>query len=215
MAKRPGKGRRDPLFDLPQACADFGRACQLPGFTAAEGAALLGGHNQEVITEQSIVVANQSDQRTIDFLWRLKVLNRAIANGDLPHYLEPRRLVSFADEVNISVPEGFRDAVSELGRAVACAGCEECQRQIIELSAENSALKSQLVEPPHKSRKSFQIIAVSAASILGYRGNAGSDVPAKIADRASLIGLSITQPVVSRLLMDGCKDLEPEWTVDN
>jgi hypothetical protein len=91
------------------------------------------------------------------------------------------------------------------------------KEQFQDLERKNADLVKQLEDPPWKSERSYQIIMLAAAiDGFQYRGWR-SDVPARIADAAARLGLSITAPVVSRHLQQAIEDLEtdPAKPVDN
>lgn len=209
MAKKPRRRQRHPLFDLPQARANYDRVCQLPRFSVHEAAALLCGCDPEVVTPESMR-AYPEHKKSKDYRWIVKVLRRTYTEDELDFGIDRHKLVANAERQGIKVPKGLLTAV--LKRCQAPVAPRSADSDVEHLKVENAWLKEQLAKPPAKLMNSLKTIAIAAASKgLGYRGTMNSPAPGLIATEAAGLGLEISQPVVSKHLRDIVEELEPKW----
>lgn len=206
MANRPGKRQRHPLFDLPEARADFVRAGQLERFTPEEAAAYIRGFNPDLVNLQTIAPYREA-MAAKDFEWTLKIIRRAIDAGTLQESIDPQRLIAWARGKGVELPE----ALAALDASTPAVGSNpSLEQQIDHLRKENAELRRQLADPPWKAMRSFQIIMLAVANDgAGYRGKR-SEAPAKIAGAAARLGLTITAPVVAKHLHQAIQDLDVE-----
>lgn len=204
MAKRPGKRQRHPLFDLPEARADFVRASQLERFTPEEAAAYIRGFNPDLVNVQTIAPYREASAAK-DFEWTLKIIRRAIDAGTLQESIDPRHLIAWARSKGVELPAAL---VALEAPAPTVDSDPGLQQQIDLLRNENAELRRQLADPPWKAKRSFQIIMLAVANDgAGYRGKR-SEAPAMIAGAAARLGLTITAPVVAKHLQEAIQDLD-------
>lgn len=114
MAKGPGKGRRDPLLEIPGARANPVHAGQCRVWSDEAAAAYSLGLDPKTVTPELAERLQSTSWRAQEYLRRLELFRQGIIVGELAEPMRPSLAVKWAEQIPFSFPKAVVAAIREI-----------------------------------------------------------------------------------------------------